>query len=293
MNFKPLELEDKVIFDKYLKPYSFLTCEYSFTNLFIWRKGCDIQYTIMNDALIIKKSDFNGRYHFMQPIGYNKNNLKELVEELISIKQIQKLDYLFKDVETPFLKDLEDVFPGKFSIVEDRDNFDYIYDSKKLATLSGNALHRKKNHYNAFIKKYDYRVEPLREELLEDCIMASREWCFKNECKGYVLYEMRSIIDLLKNMSSLDFTGIVVYVNDKPSAFTIGEKMNDNMAIIHTEKADSEIRGLYAFINKVFVETYFKDIPYINREQDLGIEGLRHAKESYQPIKLEAKYTVI
>jgi uncharacterized protein len=293
MNFKPLELEDKVIFDKYLKPYSFLTCEYSFTNLFIWRKGCDIQYTIMNDALIIKKTDFNGRYHFMQPIGYNKNNLKELVEELISIKQIQKLDYLFKDVETPFLKDLEDVFPGKFSIVEDRDNFDYIYDSKKLATLSGNALHRKKNHYNAFIKKYDYRVEQLREELLEDCIMASREWCFKNECKGYVLYEMRSIIDLLKNMSSLDFTGIVVYVNDKPSAFTIGEKMNDNMAIIHTEKADSEVRGLYAFINKVFVETYFKDIPYINREQDLGIEGLRHAKESYQPIKLEAKYTVI
>ncbi len=85
---------------------------------------------------------------------------------------------------------------------------------------------------------------------------------------------------------------MVVYVNDKLSAFTIGERVNDDMAIVHIEKADSSINGLYAFINKTFVEECFSDVPFINREQDLGIEGLRKAKLTYQPIKLEPKYTV-
>ena len=91
---------------------------------------------------------------------------------------------------------------------------------------------------------------------------------------------------MLKNSSNLDFIGMVVYVNDKISAFTIGEKVNENMAIIHIEKADTDIRGLSNFINRSFVDNYFKDVPYINREQDLGIEGLRHAKLSYMPVKL-------
>lgn len=85
---------------------------------------------------------------------------------------------------------------------------------------------------------------------------------------------------------------MAVYVNDKISAFTIGEKVNNDMAIIHIEKADSDIRGLYAYINKTFVEQYLNDITYINREQDLGIEGLRKAKLSYNPVKIEMKYSV-
>jgi hypothetical protein len=292
MEFKTLTLNDKDIFDKYLKPYTFLTCEYSFTNLFIWRKACDIQYAIYNDVLIIKKTDFNGNYHFMQPIGYKKENLKEIVDYLMSLKDEYKLDYLFKDAETPFVEDLKQIYGERLIIEEDRDNFDYIYDSQKLATLSGNKLHRKKNNFNAFVQKYNYRVAPLSKENISDCIKASKDWCCKNGCKGYVMYEMKSIIELLNNMDRFDILGMVVYIDDKPCAFTIGEKVNDQMAIIHTEKADGDIRGLYTFINKAFVETNFTDVPFINREQDLGIEGLRKAKESYLPVKLEPKYAI-
>lgn len=292
LNFKPLSLEDKEFFDKYLKPYSFETCEYSFTNLFIWRKACDIQYAIYKDVIIIKKMDFDGSYHFMQPIGYKKENLKEIVNVLLELRSSYDLSYLFKDAEQPFIDDLLDVFGDTFVIEEDRDNFDYIYESKKLISLSGKILHKKKNHYNYFIKNYDYKISEMTSDLIQPCIKAAREWCHKHICKGYLLYELRSIEELLKNSNKLDFIGMVVHVNDKLSAFTIGEKVNENVGIIHIEKADSDIRGLYNFVNKTFIENYFSEIPLINREQDLGIEGLRQAKLSYSPVELAKKFNV-
>ena len=135
-------------------------------------------------------------------------------------------------------------------------------------------------------------IEPLTEDTIQDCIKTAKEWCNKSDCKGYLLYESKAIEELLKNKASLDFEGMLVYVNDKLSAFTIGEKVTEDMAIIHIEKADTTINGLYTFINKSFVEANFSAVSLINREQDLGIEGLRKAKLSYQPIKLEPKYAV-
>lgn len=292
LDFKPLKLEDKSLFDKFLKPYKFLTCEYSFTNLFIWRKALDIEYAIYKDTLILKKLDFDGSYHFMEPLGYTKDNLKGIVDALIEYQSTEDVGYLFKDAEEPFTNDLKEIFGDNLIIEEDRSNFDYIYSSEKLISLSGKKLHSKKNHYNNFIKNNEFRIEPITDSIVCDCIKAAREWCRKNDCKGYLLYELKAIEELLKNSQSLEFKGMVVYVNDKLSAFTIGEKVTDDMAIIHVEKADANINGLYAFINKTFVEEYFKDVPYINREQDLGIEGLRKAKLTYQPIKLEPKYSV-
>ena len=293
LHFKPLTIEGKKIFDKYLEPYIYETCEYSFTNLFIWRKACDIQYAIHKDVLIIKKTDFNGSYHFMQPIGYKKENLKDIIDFLVENKSKFELEYLFKDAEECFINDLKDIYgENTFTILEDRDNFDYIYESSKLISLSGKKLHKKKNNYNHFIKNYSYETSPITAELIQPCIKAAREWCHKHICKGYLLYELRAIEELLKNNSILNFEGMVVFIDNKVSAFTIGEKVDKDMAIIHIEKADSDIRGLYNFINKAFVDAYFSDVPFINREQDLGIEGLRSAKESYIPIKLAKKFII-
>nr|WP_286207910.1 DUF2156 domain-containing protein [Clostridium caldaquaticum] len=288
-----MTLDDKKLFDTYLKPYKFLTSEYSFTNLFIWRKALDIQYTVYKDALIIKKKDFSDNYHFMQPIGYNREFLTQILDILINYRKEFGLKYLFKDCETPFIEELKSIYGENLSYEEDRDNFDYIYESSKLISLSGKKLHSKKNHYNHFVKNNIYNVVPINEENINECMKAACEWCNRIGCKGYVKHELKSIQELLINREKLDFVGIAIYVNNILSAFTIGEKMNANMAIIHIEKADTNINGLYTFINKTFVETCFKDVPYINREQDLGIEGLRKAKLSYQPFKLEHKYAVL
>ena len=292
LEFKPLLLEDNAFLETYLKPYSFKTCEYSFTSLFIWRKGCDVKYTTYKNVLIIIKMDFNKNYHFMQPIGYTKDNLKEIIEIMIQYKEENNFLYLFKDLEDSFIKEFREIYPDSFEINEDIDNFDYIYESSKLITLSGKKLHGKKNHYNNFIKNNEYRTTPINSENICECIMAAREWVYKNDSKGYLLFELEAIEELLKNRVSLSFDGMAVYVANKLCAFTIGEKINNQMAIIHIEKADSEINGLYAFINKTFVETYYSEVPFINRDQDLGIEGLRRAKKTYYPFKLEPKYFV-
>lgn len=110
LEFKPLTIKDKDLFDKYLKPYVFETCEYSFTNLFIWRKALDIEYAIYEDALIILKSDFHGDLHFMQPVGYTKENLKDIVDFLITLKSELQIPHLFKDAEEWFVKELIEVY---------------------------------------------------------------------------------------------------------------------------------------------------------------------------------------
>ena len=292
LEFKPLTLQDKDLFDRYLNPYTFLTCEYSFTNLYIWRKGFEIEYDICKDAIIIKRIDLDNSYSFLQPIGYKREELREIINILVKHSVSNNFEFLFKNIEKPFMEELKSLYNDQLIIEEDRDNFDYIYESAKLISLSGKSYHNKKNHYNAFIKNYEFYTAPLSLENLEDCIIASKEWCNKNDCKGYLLYELRAIHDLLKNKDKLDFIGMVVYVDNKIVAFTLGEIMNDDMAIVHIEKADSGIRGLYAYVNKIFVETYLSSVPFINREQDLGLQGLRKAKESYLPVKLEPKYTV-
>lgn len=290
--FKPLTLGDKELFDKYVKPYNFETCEYSFTNLFIWRIGCDIQYTFIGDCLIIKKTDFDGSSHLMQPLKYNKKDLKHIVDILIEYKKEFQLDYLFKDVEENFVNDLIEIYGSQLEITEDRDNFDYIYESQKLISLSGKKLHGQKNHYNNFIKNNNFRYEPITHQIIDECIVSANRWCRERSCKGYLLYELKAIEELLKNCDKLDFIGMVVFVDDKLSAFTIGEQVNDKMAIIHIEKADPDINGLYNFINKTFVEDNFSNVALINREQDLGIEGLRNAKEALKPITMAKKFSV-
>ncbi len=294
LRFKKLTIKDKPVLDKYLKDCKFNTCEYSFTTLLVWRKACDIKFAISEGVLIIKKKDFEENYHFMQPIGYNKATLKELVEELKKYKKENNMEYLFKDVENSFIEDFVDIYGDEAHIEEDIDNFDYIYSKEKLASLSGKKLHGKKNHYNYFIKNFNYSIKDISDSgVVEDCINLAEQWRDENYAEDkYVTYEFEGIKEVLHNVGELDLEGMAVYVDNIISAFTIGEIANENMAIVHFEKGRKDINGIYSFINKTFVERYLNKVDYINREQDLGIEGLRKAKRSYYPIKLEEKYCV-
>ena len=182
--FKPITIDDKSIFDKYLVNYNFDTSEYSFTSLIIWRKGCDITYTIYDNALIIKKKDFNGNYHFMQPIGYTKDNIKNIIKKLTEYKEENNMPYLFKDAEGKFLSDLKEIYGEAVHSKPDINNFDYIYTTQKLITLSGKKLHSKKNHYNYFIKTYNYTVKDFYDsEVKTDIISAAQSW-YKQKNSG-------------------------------------------------------------------------------------------------------------
>ncbi|EJO5347570.1 DUF2156 domain-containing protein [Clostridium botulinum] len=297
LNFKRLTINDKNLFDGYIRAHNFFSCEYSFTTLYIWRKALDIKYAIYKGALIIKKKDFNDEYHFMQPLGYNKENLKDIVEVLMDYKKEKSIKYLFEDLTYDFIKELKALYKeeevyNNIIIEEDRDNFDYLYESKKLISLSGKKLHGKKNHYNYFVKNYNYDIRDFDEEgVIEDSLRISEIWYEKNHTKDkHLLYELQSIKDMCNNMNALGLKGMAVYIDGEIVGFSIGEIFSDDIAIIHIEKANKDIRGAYTFVNKAFIENYFSHVPIINREQDLGIEGLRKAKLSYSPLDFEKKY---
>ncbi|KPU43766.1 hypothetical protein OXPF_26260 [Oxobacter pfennigii] len=295
MKFKPLGLEDRELFMKYMGEYYFNTYEYSFATLYLWRKMCNVEYAVCNDILIIKKSINNMGSYFMQPIGYDLNNLEDIILKLDRLeKECGGFINLFRDVELPFLHDINQTMGEKIKFVEDTDNFDYIYNSKDLIELTGNKYHGKKNHYNQFVNNYDYVIKEIKSrEVIQDCMDFSLAWYESKEEKSEQLkFELYGVKDVLNNMEELNLLGMAVYVEGKMAGFTIGEKVNEKMAIIHVEKGDPEYKGIYAFINKEFAERNFSEVEFLNREEDLGIEGLRKVKSSYHPVRLEKKYIV-
>jgi hypothetical protein len=294
LRFKALDLEDRYIFKSYLKDYKFKTYEYSFNTLYLWRKLCNVEYSVLKDTIIIKKNEQGKGMYFMQPLINDMGNIKDILDALKDYKNYNGFNNLFRDVEDSFLKELGELCRDRIVYSEDKNNFDYIYDTDKLITLPGKRYHNKKNHFNQFINTYKYRIKDISEDgVSEECIDFANKWTAdKEDFNNHLSYEKEGIKDLLENQKLLDIVGMAVYVEDKIIGFTIGERVNKEMAIIHIEKANSLYKGAYAFINKTFVELYFKNSKFINREEDLGIEGLRKAKESYHPVRLEKKYIV-
>ena len=187
--------------------------------------------------------------------------------------------------------------PAEFQITEQEDLKDYLYDGEALRTLAGKKLHKKKNNLNAFMKAYEGRFEYRRL----CCSDRDDVWKFLDrwrenkgeEVEEHLDYEVRGIHEILKNCSSLPVEMGGVYIDDSLEAFSVGSfNPGENMAVIHIEKANPEIRGLYQYINREFLIHAFPQAALVNREDDLGIEGLRKAKMSYNPVGFERKYLV-
>lgn len=293
--FKPLGLEDRDLFLRRLSNYDFNTYEYSFLTLYLWKKYCNVEYAIIDDALIIKKNQEKKGSYFMQPVGYPEGALQDIVKELVKIKEgDSSFKYLFGDIEAPFLHRLQDIYGQKIKYREDANNFDYIYETEKLINLTGRKLGKRKNHYNQFIKRYDYSLKDIGDQDVgKDCFNFAELWLKRRKAKHReLIFELEGIGDVLNNSQQLPALGMAVYVKDKIAGFTIGEKVNSRLAIIHVEKGNTRYKGVYAFINKTFAEEYLRDAAYINRQEDLGAVRLREAKRAYDPVKFEKKYLV-
>jgi len=185
----------------------------------------------------------------------------------------------------------------RFMVKEEFDLKDYLYDGEAMRTLSGKKLHKKKNHYNNFVKNYEGRYEYRRLCCTDrDAVfrfLAKWRQTKGEEVEKHLDPEVEGIHDILKNCVSLNIKMGSVYIDGEIEAFTIGSyNHNEDMAVIHIEKANPEIQGLYQFINREFLLHEFNDVKLINREDDLGLEGLRKAKQSYYPIDYAKKYYV-
>jgi hypothetical protein len=187
----------------------------------------------------------------------------------------------------------------KFIVRLEEDAKDYLYEGEKLRTLSGKKLHKKKNHYNNFIKnygdRYEYRALGCNPTDRDDVFKFLDKWREQKgeEVEQHLDPEVEGIHDILLNCTRLNIRMGAIYIDGKMEAFSIGSyNPLEDMAVIHIEKANPEITGLYQAINKEFLVHEFPNVSLVNREDDLGFEGLRHAKQSYYPVDYARKYYV-
>ena len=290
-DFKPIEIQDKPLFDEFLRKDPPRISELTFTNLFIWRHHYRPVWLQWNECLLIIFHPQTGTTYGLAPFGPGdkKSALDVLSEEIAK----QTSDVRICRVEEEFIKNHID--PAKYAVVNDRDNSDYVYLTKDLIDLSGNKYHRKKNHLNQFIKNYAFEYHPLNTELVKRVLGMQEAWCRFRECveKADLLAEDFAVREALTCYEELGYQGGAILIHSAVEAFSLGEPLNEDTAVIHIEKANPEIPGLYAAINQLFCLNAWSNFTYINREQDMGSEGLRKAKESYYPRHMVDKYTLL
>jgi hypothetical protein len=191
---------------------------------------------------------------------------------------------------------LENLFPDKFIFTAERNYFDYIYLREDLSSLKGKKYQPKRNHINKFTKNYSFTYLPITREMIPECLELENKWYQANHTKEdaeALQFENRSMIFALNNFDALGLTGGAIRVEDEIIAFTYGSPVNQYTFAVHVEKADIRYDGIFSVINREFVSHIPEQYHYINREEDLGIPGLRKSKLSYQPVIILEKYRAL
>jgi uncharacterized protein len=294
-NAKSIELSDKKLFEQYFKKYPPKISEFTFTNLFIWRNYYELKYIEIEGHLVLFSEDFLGKWEesingkddndmlfFLPPIGESPDSLViKLFQEFdrVEIRRVPE-----KLIET--LKENKEAEKLNLKFQDDRDNWDYVYKKEDLLTLSGNKYRSKRRLLEKFQDEYDYEFHLVDEDLIEKCRELQNKWCIINECQKNkdLKQEQQAIFELFEHFTDLNVNGGLIIVDNNPAGYTFGEQLNPNTGVIHLEKAHTYYEGSYQAINNMFLEHCCpENIKYVNREQDLGISGLRKAKKSYHP----------
>ena len=195
------------------------------------------------------------------------------------------------------LEIFSEAMPGELIFEADRPNFDYLYDTKDLIDLSGRAYHSKKNHLNYFLSNYEYEYGKMTPDMTEEAMDFIRDFNERKDLKDpherlLLEFEERAMRDVFLNLDTVGYLSGVIRIGGKIEAISIGGRIGTKTVIVHVEKANIEYRGLYQAINNEFCKAMAANVKRINREEDMGIPGLRKAKLSYNPVKFVEKYKV-
>lgn len=290
LEFKKIELSDKEWVDRLLSLSDYRGAEYNFTNLFIWDVVYKSEIGRFRDFFLLRAGT-PGDYYYLYPAG--RGDRREVIEELMENASHEDCNLSIIGLSKEAKGELEKMFPGKFRYTAIRDSFDYIYEAEKMMTLSGKKLQPKRNHLNYFVSNYNWTYEDLTPDKVEEVREFSHEWCRRNECKSVdtLALESCAVEKCLNNYGSLNLKGGILRVDGQIVGYTIGEALNSDTIVVHVEKAFQEFRGAYQFINREFIKKIAPGFQYVNREDDIGDEGLRKAKESYYPIFMLEKFT--
>lgn len=284
LDFQPITVEDKAAYERFLFDGTERGCNFTFANLYLW--GHQNATIYQNHLVLFSTSRNRGIYPF--PVG--TGNKKPVLDAIFADAAERGLSCRLTALREEDKQTLTALYPGQFCLHCDRDSYDYVYDINALADLKGRNYHSKKNHCNRFLENHpDYRVEPLHAQMLSVVRQFAADW-YKRRQKELpgsdFSLEQMALERALCNYSTLDLEGLVLFCGKDAAAFSIGSKATPDTFDIHFEKARADIDGAYPMINRAFanhIRDNYPEIKFLNREEDMGIEGLRKAKLSYHP----------
>lgn len=262
--------------------------------MYIWRYGYDAFWAICQGCLLVKVTVNNVTF-LLPPFGGINEELPKIIDALRENFQGKPFEIhgIYDSTLERFKKYVPDIVTD---YALDRNNCDYVYLREDLSNLSGRKYHGPKNHVNRFIKDHpDYTYEEINANNMDECLAYGKKWCAERaNTDESIMYESEAIEEAFQSFGPLQLRGGLIRYGGKVQAFSFGEKMlGSNMAVIHVEKADHTVNGLFNIINRDFVRNTWNDVQYINREEDMGKSGLRTAKEALNPVFLVNKYNII
>lgn len=282
MIFRPLTCEDKELFDRYKSKTSRYS-ENSFTTLYLWNKYYNL-HLCEEDGFLFIRFTIEGKNQYLFPRG--EGDLKKAFEKVMAEEEKINLRFLTEE-EKEFV---EKNYPNEFSFTLREDLCDYVYETNRLMSFSGKKLHGKKNHVNFFEKTYAYTYERVDEETaIKECKPLLLKWV-DEKTKNLNPIEHDAMEKLFDNFARFNTVGAVIRIDGEIVAMTFAERLTEDTVLVQVEKAREDIRGAYPMICKLFLENEWSDTTFVNREEDMGLEGLRKAKESYCPIFKTLKY---
>lgn len=295
LDFAPLQITDREQMQPYLQRDGAIMSDRCFSSLYIWGEHYGIKQCIRDNTLFVQAHIQEDICTYYMPLGADLARAMALLEQDAAERG---LPYEVMLITAAAKEEIEALFPGKYEFEEQRAEYDYIYHAEELISLQGKKLRNKRNHVNRFLTENNGRWEYSEVDPVADYdeIMAFlQEWCMRRE--GEIgedyCYEYSAIRRALTNYEQLNMQGGIIRINGKVVAFTLATPQNEQVMDILIEKADADIEGAYQIINNMFASKNCVGYRYINREEDMGIEGLRKAKLSYHPCFLTEKYRAV
>lgn len=277
---KPVTLEEKPLFDAYLRTHPPVVSEMTFTNIFAWAEVKHHLWCEFDRHLLVTFRDEKSILHLLPPVGPNPARVME--HPLMGCRH-----YRWSSIQEHL------AHTAKLGVhpTYDRKNSDYVYTIDLLRTVEGKKYDGKRNFIRRCLKQGPM-VRPMKSDDAAACLRVQEQWLEHQAGNPSARSESTALMKTLMHLDALDAGGIVVTVGNDIVGFCIGEPLNATTYVEHFEKGMPEITGIYPFLLHEFAKSIPAPFTLLNREQDLGIEGIRKAKESWHPSYLERKYTL-
>lgn len=272
-----------------------MICDLAFSNLYGWSQRYGTSWAIIEGSLVIGFWPQHRKHPaYLMPLCDSGEGFVRTIEHLRHLADEGGYPLVLMGVAPRCREHLEDYCPNMFHYISDEGSRDYIYLRERMVSLSGKSLQSKRNHINKFEKLYpSYTYELLKPEHITECMMLVDMWLSDHETSESRQAERDMIERTLTAMEELELLGGILRVGGRIVAFTYGSPINADTFGIHVEKADISYEGVFQMINREFARHIPEQYTYLNREEDLGIEGLRKSKLSYKPEMLLAKDTAV